>query len=260
MTWALRRQLIYISILVLFFGGLGFWISYPYINKPPTCFDNTQNGTEAGVDCGGSCALACSFQVDKISVTWARVFKVVHGRFNAVAYLENHNKDTAIYRIKYKFRFADKDNVYIGKREGETYIPPRGKFAIFEPAIDLGNSVPVFTSFEFTEEPVWVKVPEEKVNQLNIFVSDIQLKDEDTAPKLFATIKNDSFFMIPELKPIAILYDNLGNAISVSSTYIDLLKGKDSMNISFTWPEPFQFKVVTKEVIPMYDIFSVKLK
>jgi hypothetical protein len=261
MTWALRRQLIYISILVLFFGGLGFWISYPYINKPPTCIDGKQNGTETGVDCGGNCPLACSFEVDQISVIWSRAFRVVPGRYNAVAYLENHNKDTAIYKIKYKFRFADKDNVYLGKREGETYIPPRGKFAIFEPAIDMGNSVPVFTTFEFTETPVWIKVPEEKVNQLNnVFVSDIRLEDEDTSPKLFAKIENDSLFMIPDVKPVAILYDNLGNAIAVSSTYIELLKGKESKNISFTWPELFPYKVITKEIIPMYDIFGVKLK
>ena len=73
--------------------------------------------------------------MDEVSVIWTRAFKVISGRYNAVAYLENHNKNAAIYRIKYKFRFSDKDNIYIGKREGETFIPSSGKFAIFEAKI-----------------------------------------------------------------------------------------------------------------------------
>ena len=260
MTWAFKRQIFYVSIVLAFFLVLGFLVSYPYLNKPATCSDKKQNGTETGVDCGGSCQLACIFEVDKLSVLWARSFRVVPGRYNTVAYLENQNIDTAIYKIKYKFRFADANNIYIGKREGEVSIPPAGKFAIFESAIDMGNSVPVYTSFEFTEVPTWVKVPSEKTSELNISVEDIKLENEDTSPKLSAVIKNKSIFLVPDLNVVTILYDNLGNAISASRTYIELLKGEESVNINFTWPEAFDRKVITKEIIPMYNIFDVKLK
>src|SRR3989339_265818 len=130
MTWAFKRQFFYIFILVLFFAVFGFLIAYSKLNKAPTCFDNKQNDTETGVDCGGSCANACLAQVDPISVLWARAFRVVPGRYNAVAYLENHNKNIAINKVNYKFRFADKNNIYIGKREGSAYVPPSGRFAI----------------------------------------------------------------------------------------------------------------------------------
>jgi len=260
MTWASKRKVFYlavVAVVVLFFIYL---IARPYINKTPTCFDNTQNGDETGIDCGGSCQIACTLQVDKISIKWSRAFEVVPGRYNAVAYLENHNKDTVINSISYRFRFADKDNVYIGKREGTTYIPSSGKFAIFEPAIDLGNSVPVYTSFEFTQTPTWITVSEEKANQLKILTSDIKLENEDTSPKLSAVVKNNSLFQIPEINIVTILYDEKGNAISASKTYLDVLDGEESKIINFTWPQAFGEKVIVKEIIPMFNIFSVKLK
>jgi len=260
MTWALKRQLLYVIILIIFLGVLGFLIVSPYINKLPTCTDNKQNGDEKGIDCGGSCAKACTFEADQISILWARTFEVIPGRYNAVAYLENHNKNTAIYKIKYKFRFADKNNIYIGKRDGETFIPPGGKFAIFEPGIGVGNSVPVYTAFEFTETPVWNTVPEGKLSQLKILVSDIKLENQNTSPHLSATIKNNSFFIVPEVSVVALLYDEKGNAVSASRTYLDALTTEQSVNIDFTWPEPILGNVVAKEIIPMYNIFLIKFK
>ena len=202
MTWALRRQIIYIVILIILLAGLGFSIVYPHITKAPTCMDGVQNGTETGIDCGGICSKVCTFEVDQVSVLWSRVFEVIPGRYNAVAYLENHNQDAAIYKINYRFRFSDKDNIYIGKREGETYIPAGGKFAIFEPGINVGNSIPVYTTFEFTETPVWNNVPKDVESGLKVLVSNMKLENQDTNPHLSDTITNNSFFKYYRLHSI----------------------------------------------------------
>ncbi len=260
MTWAMQRQIFYVGLLIAFFVVLTILIGYPHFNQPPSCFDNKQNGVETGVDCGGSCSSACIAQVDPISILWSRAFRVVPGRFNAVAYLENHNKNTVVNKITYKFRFADKDNVYIGKREGETLIPPAGKFAVFEPAIDVGNSIPVYTTFEFTSAPAWVQVPSAKLDQLKVAVSNIKLENENTSPHLSATITNNSLFYIPEINVIAIMYDENRTALSVSRTYIDQLNGGESSQVNFTWPEPIAGKVIAEEIIPIYNVFAAQLK
>lgn len=260
MTWAGKRQFIYVIILLIVISVFGWLIIYPYFKQAPSCKDLKQNGDELGVDCGGSCALACNFQVDEVSVIWARSFKVVAGRYNAVAYLENHNKNTGTSKISYRFRFADKDNLYIGKREGSTFIPPGGRFAIFEPAVDVGNSIPVYTTFEFTQMPNWVMVPEEKISQLKVSVFNIALSNEEASPVLSATLRNDSFFTIPEMNIITILYDANHNAVSASRTYLEDFRGEETKDIAFTWPEPFSGKVVDEEIIPIYDIFLVKLR
>lgn len=260
MTWALQRQLFYLGILSFVFLLLGFLIGYPYFNPEPTCFDGKQSGDELGVDCGGSCVLACISQVDKISILWARAFQVVPGRYNAVAYIENHNEKEAVDRIRYRFRFADENNVYIGMREGEIFIPPAGNFAIFEPAVGFGNSVPVYTTFEFLETPTWYQVPNETLNQARIFVSDIVLFDEKVAPRMTALVSNDSLYAVEDIYLVAILYDEFGNALQTSRTYIEELAGEDSREIVFTWPEPIDREVITKEIIPMYNISSIKFQ
>lgn len=260
MTWALKRQISYIIILVLFILGSGFLIIYPRLTKAPTCFDNVQNGDESGLDCGGSCERACSIQMDSMKVLWARSFKVVAGRYNAVAYIVNQNQNEAIKKINYRFRFADKDNLYIGKREGSTFVPPGGNFVVFEPGIDIGNSIPVYVTFEFTEVPNWLQVPQNKIEQLKVLVSNIELKDEKSYPKLSAIIKNDSLFTIPDVGVVVVLYDKDGNALSASRTYLPKLSPLQTSDINFTWQEPFPKEAVEKEIIPMYNIFSVKLE
>ncbi len=251
MNWALRRQILYVIIFILVIGAFGFLLVYPHFNKAPTCFDQKQDGNETGIDCGGSCQLACADQVDKVAVLWARAFEVVPGRYNAVAYLENKNNGAAVEKITYRFRFGDKDNVYIGKREGTTFIPPAGRFAGFEPAIDVGNSVPMYTTFEFTEDPVWIQIPPQKAAELQTSVSNISLSGEDTAPRLSASLMNNSLLAIPNINVIAILYGADGNAVSASKTYIGRLDAGQSAAINFTWPEPFTQKVVAKEILPV---------
>ncbi len=260
MNWALRRQILDILILAAVVLGLGFLIAYPYLSKEPTCTDGKQNGVETGVDCGGMCARACIEETDPLSVMWSRAFQVVPGRFNAVAYVENHNRTKAVNKISYRFRFADENNIYIGKRDGSTFIPPSGNFAIFEPAIDLGHSVPVYTTFEFTEAPSWFQVDQSKIDQLKIFVSDIKLEGADKSPKLSATIKNASLFSIPQVSVVAILYDKNGNAVSISQTFMDKLFGEENRVATFTWPEPFTGEVVAKEIIPMFNVFTASIK
>lgn len=260
MTWGHKRQISYILFLLIILTALGYFFIIPYFNKTPTCSDGKQNGIETGIDCGGNCILACENEVDQVSILWSRIFKVVDGRYNAVVYLENLNENNAVYKVKYKFRFADKNNIYIGSRTGEAYIPPRGKFAIFEPAIGVGNSVPIYTSFEFIEKPIWVQVDPEKNRQLKIITSNIVLENEDTSPKLSALISNKSLFSVPNIKVITILYDEAGNAVNASSTVVDILRPEEKNQVIFTWPLPFESKVISKEIIPIYNIFDVSLK
>jgi len=258
-TWALKRQIFYVVILLLFFGILGFLLIFPNLQKAPSCTDGIQNGSETGVDCGGSCPNACLSQVDTVSVLWARAFEVVPGRYNAVAYIVNHNKTNAAEKVTYRFRFADANNIYIGMSQGATVIPVSGNFAVFAPGIDVGNSVPVYTSFEFTETPQWLQVPQDRIDQIKVTVSNIQLTNPTTTPELSATIKNTSLFTIPDVNVVALLYDSSGNVVSASNTYLTELAPLQTADINFTWPEPLPSSVVRQELIPVYDIFSAKL-
>ena len=89
------------------------------------------------------------------------------------------------------------------------------------------------------------------------------LKKTIKVPQIFLfsySAKNNSLFTIPNVNIVAILYDNLGNAVSASNTYLNQLAPLQSVDINYTWPEAFSGVVVSKEIIPMYDIFSAKLQ
>lgn len=105
-----------------------------------------------------------------------------------------------------------------------------------------------------------MQVPQIKIDQLKLTVSDINLLNEDTSPVLSAKIKNNSFYTISEIGVVVILYDVKNNAISASRTFLDEIARGEKKDINFTWPEPLEGKVVAKEVIPMFDISQVKFK
>ena len=99
----------------------------------------------------------------------------------------------------------------------------------------MGNSIPVYVTLEFTETPQWIQVSAEKIKQIQILVSDIKLEGETTMPRLSATIKNNSLFVVPDVDVIAILYDEFHNAVSVSRTYLNMLSPEQVKNINFTF-------------------------
>jgi hypothetical protein len=103
-------------------------------------------------------------------------------------------------------------------------------------------------------------VSEDRLEQLKIAVSNIVLSGETTAPRLSATLKNNSIFDLPNVNTVAIIYDEKGNAISTSRTFLNQLLPDRNTDINFTWPEPLPGVPVAKEIIPMFDVLSVKLK
>ncbi len=156
MTWSGRRQLIILAIVAV--AALILILLIVPLRKDPTCFDGKFNGNEKGIDCGGDCPLLCTQQTSDIVALWTRVFEVVPSVYNVVVYIENQNVNGALYSIPYEFRLYDEENVFIAKREGETFISPNSNSAIFESAINVGNRVPVRATFEFTAQPQWIQI------------------------------------------------------------------------------------------------------
>ncbi|MFA6495052.1 MAG: peptidoglycan-binding domain-containing protein [Candidatus Paceibacterota bacterium] len=86
----LLKQLIYgIGFLVVVFL-LGWGIKAMFFSVPPSCFDNTQNQGEAGIDCGGPC-LSCDVKnAQPIAIHYVKVFKAADG-LGVIAEIQNPN-------------------------------------------------------------------------------------------------------------------------------------------------------------------------
>jgi hypothetical protein len=256
MSWATRKQFKYLAIVFTFFGLIIFAFAYPLIFKKPTCFDLKQNGTETGIDCGGSCSLMCKSDVVAPAILWSRAFHITGSSYNLVAYIENRNKNSGVMNAPYEFRVYDTNNNLLGRKEGVIFIPPNQQFAIFESRFDAGQSQIKSVTFEFTQTLAWVK-KEPTLQTLPIRVSKIVFDNNKDTPNLSAVINNDSINDIPEFDVIAILYDQDRIAINASKTHKDKLLNSSSLPVVFTWPETLTSIPVTQDVLISINPFSV---
>jgi hypothetical protein len=255
MNWALKRQIIIVSIVLSVLGIIGTIILYPKLNPPPTCTDGKQNGKEQGVDCGGSCTRICPFATNDVVVKWARAFPVTDEVWNAVAYIENPNVTAAARQVPYEFRFYDDKLTFIVRREGVAYIAPNGTSAIFEGGINVGSRPPQYTEFKFLADPVWESI-DPRNTDIKIFPKDQKLENADTRPRFQATVTNTSqLFAVQDIDLIAIMYGADGNALAVSQTSLEGLAQTESANVYFTWQKPFTAPVTRTEILPRFNVF-----
>jgi len=240
LSWAMKRRTLYLGGLVL---TLLIIISIPaffLFYKQPTCSDGEHNGDEAGVDCGGSCALFCPFQVIEPSIIWSRAFEIKDGVYSAVAYVENPNTNAATEEVNYNFELYDNKNILIAERKGRTFLPQGTIIPIFEGGITVGDRMPARTFFDFISVPRWYRV-ENEVNPLRI--SDKSLTGENTSPRVSARLSNTSVRDVSDIEVVATIFNALGNAIASSRTIVDTLQKNESIDLVFTWPKP-----LTKEL------------
>lgn len=249
MSWAAKRQILYLLIVLLFIGAVS---SYPiyifFIKHTPTCFDNIMNQNEKGIDCGGVCIKACLDQVvPQPLVDWARIFPVSGSIYNLVAHIQNPNVTYIGTPTRYLFKVFDRQNILINAIENEISIPPAHTFAIFEQGVDADKRIPDHVTFEFTNNVNWLKY---SGDQTELAVSDEVLSGASSTPRLDAVISNRTTNVYKNVEVIAILYDGTGNAVQSSRTFVPILGDHDSKNVTFTWPSGFGANITTVEIIP----------
>ncbi len=250
MSWASKKQATYLFgtllFLLLVIGIPTFFAVY----DPPNCEDGIQNGTESGIDCGGSCKLVCSFQAAAPLVYWEQEFQVAPGTYTALALVENPNDTYEALSVPYVFRLRDNRNVLVEERKGSVYLPPHMIVPIFETGIQTQERIPTITDFMFSENPQWVHssfVPPD------VDVIDRQMINESVSPRLVAHIRNNTLDTFLKVPVVAILYDDTDNALHASRTIIEQLPGTSDVEIIFTWPQPFPRAVARIDVIPLFS-------
>ncbi len=235
MKWSSRRQLTYLTSVILFMALLvgAFYLVY----KPaPTCFDQKQNQKEEGVDCGGPCARVCQSVAIPLKTYWARVFALGDGTYDVAALVENENQGLGIKRLAYTFKLFDSNSVEVAKHEGSTFVNPGEKFVIFESRIKSSQSYPAVKAFvELEEYPVWEKIsPVPRI----ISIERVGFANEPY-PVLRLKVKNDSFDNYRDIKINTVLSDTNQNAFAASGTFVEDLLAGESQEVFLTWPNSF---------------------
>lgn len=232
--WAMWRRMQYFAGFAVFFLAIGGWIYYTNFYQPPNCFDNKQNGDEAGRDCGGSCVRICAFSVNEPTVKWSRAFKVTDGMYNAVGYVENINREAASPEVKYKFTLLDEAGV-ITEVRGATILPPDGLYPIFEGRINTGRRVPTRTFLEIEPIDMWQPAT---MGREQFSIVERELSDVDLRPRLDATLRNNDLVEAKQVEVVATIFDSEGTALASSRTFLDNFAPRSDSALFFTWPEP----------------------
>lgn len=251
MTWARKRQLIYLSIIFGFF--LLIFLSLYLIYKPvPTCFDNKKNQDELEVDCGGICAKACPAQLIPLTIWWTRIFPIGDGLYDVANLVENQNTHFGVKNIKYVLRIYDQFNVLIAERTGETFFNPQEKFVIYEPNIDTKERKAERAFLYLDDTAVWQRI---KVTPPTLVVGTKNFSNLPQ-PRLQSKVTNSSLEMLRNSKFVAVLSDTSGNALGASQTLIDSLSGNESRELNFTWPTPFTETPAIIDIYPKLEFFD----
>jgi uncharacterized protein YcfL len=250
MSWAGRRKFLYISGIVLFLIiVIGVPVAYKLATIPTTCHDGKQDQGETSVDRGGPCLLLDDAYLQPHAVLWARSFQVRDGSYNAVAYIENPNKDAGVVSANYKFSLYDSQNVLIAERTGTTYIMPAGITPVFTAGINTGNRIVAHTYFVLTDPSLsWERMSNPSAP---ISVANKQVTNTDTQPQVSAIASNSSVSDITGISFVAVVYDTSGNAVNASATQVARLAAGGQSQIGFTWPSPFTAAVGSTDILPL---------
>lgn len=255
MNWSNRRKLLIFLLVTTVVVSTLFVVVAPYVFVAPTCSDGVRNGTEEGVDCGGTCALLCKQDTSVLNVVWSRAVPVTATTYDAAAYVSNTEVNAALPFVHYRFTLYDTFGGTITTRDGVTAILPNGITPIVETNILVGAKVPVRTRLTFLDDSLNFQKLEKTP------LSDIQIMQTDfnniaTTPSLTAHVTNPTDETLQNISWLALLYDADGTLFATGKTIVQTFPYNSSMDIFFTWKQPLS-KPARIEIIPVADPFSV---
>lgn len=254
-SWARRRQLYYLLAIVAFFAVIGLIVFFIYRPRP-TCFDGQKNQTETGIDCGGTCALACTPDVLPLKIYWTRPLKVNDGWYDVAALVENENTSFGVRSAPYTVYLYSEDHILLAKQTGETFINPAEKFVIFASRLNTGSSLPDQAFIEFADNLIW-----EKANQVPKVIN-IERKNfvNTPRPQLQIKITNLTLDPISNLRISTVLSDNNNNALASSATFVEKLRGQELKEIFLTWPVPLPVEPAFFELFWRLNSFDLSAR
>jgi hypothetical protein len=252
MDWAHKRSWTVIitlaAVALAFLLVLGFAIFY----KTPTCTDNTQNGNETGIDCGGSCSTVCSAQAQDAKVRFARTL-TQSGRTDLIAYIDNPNEDAYAQNAHVLIDIYRQDG-HVLQRSALVTLPAKSSTPLFVPGISSESVQQVFVSFD-TGSPVWTKGSGR--GQAPAKVESYSVDSPDIAPRITAKISNPTAYPKSKVPFVATVFAADGSVLAASQTVVPLIPPQGSAQAVFTWNEPFSSPYTRVEIIPLASLPSV---
>ena len=112
-VWSAKRRFLYGGSFILALILVGAGVFWRVFYHAPTCSDNTKNGNETGIDCGGNCLKICTPDALKPVVLWAKIFNISGDLYTAVAFVQNPNINSKNPSAEYHFSIFDENGKHL---------------------------------------------------------------------------------------------------------------------------------------------------
>lgn len=249
MNWETKHKLVLISVVIIFSALILFYIFYSRLFPIPMCNDGVKNGTETGIDCGGSCALRCTSDIKPVKVIWSKAVKTAINTYDVSALLSNENRDSAPRYLDYKLSVFDTNGKVIWFGIGKTKVPVLSDFPVIIQNVKIKEKIKN-TNIELKEIESFLT--DKKYQSLIVETLNTQFENGDT-PRLYVTIHNKTLIPILRFPVRVVLYDPLQNTLGVGETFIDRLDKDETKQLVFTWPNKFSESPSLIRVYPIID-------
>jgi hypothetical protein len=198
------------AITLVAFGAYRIWFY-----KTPTCFDNIQNGSETGIDCGGSC-MPCEIKNLKLDVSEApRVFPAIGDQSILFAKVVNPSSTYAVKSFSYRLQVWSVLGVPIKTFTGSSYIAPGGtRYLVFPNLASAAANVEQPIAPLEISDVVWAQA--DSFSDYNLQISDVTTVVTASGGEVDCIVANKSQSNVP-LRITALLFDVNGSIVSAST-------------------------------------------
>jgi hypothetical protein len=188
-----QRLLKKIAIIFIIISVIAVIIFISTRPKTDPCFDKRKDNGETGVDCGGFCEAICVDQKPKdvkdIKINWAKYVEDGRNNYDLIASVSNENQNWGVVNVNYEFTYYNDSGKVIGKKQGKTYIMPRGK------STDPSDKYIIENGIKTSEKPAKVDI-----NLSNYQWSSIKDVDLDALSENIIQISQKDFKLDKNIK------------------------------------------------------------
>lgn len=253
MSWAARRRvtiLAGIGVLLLVGAAAVYFAGFYHA---PSCFDNTQNQDEVGIDCGGSCSRLCTAAQIPPTVLFTKALRNGVGRIDIIAEVENKNLTAAAKNVSYQVTLYSIDQSLVRRITGTLDLPPGARVPIFIPNAVVGSQSIANAFLEIaSSSPQWFVVSNDPRSIPD--VSNVSVRGSAAAPRVEAIVSNPTTETLTNVTIIVLVHNISGDVIAASRTLVPHVPAQGSATATFTWNVPFASVPASIEVIPVIPL------
>lgn len=252
-----KKRLIIVGVYV-FIALLFVYMLYAWLKVEPSCFDAVKNQNEAGVDCGGICAMQCAkLPQQNLSVEEVNfVPSGIAGKIDIYGKIYNPNQAFGVEKFNYEFKIKNSSGEVVSIKPGSGYILPGERKYIIESNLDASmNSEKVemeISEIEWVEAGELYEKPQLKIVNKNYR----EIENGIGFSESIGLLKNESPFDFNGIKIVVILKDENEKVIAMNSTQMNTVKSGENREFKVFWPGEFFGNVSNMDIQAEVNVFD----